>query len=154
MGEMFHHMHHYCYGLMKANRGLYLTRDPLSRKYYLRDAVIEYDYVLDHAKPDFILYPEILNRKAEALLRLGDAPRAIQILEEAVEIKPDYWAPYAGLSDYYKDSGNLQKAREILQSGLAAAPDAVGLKRRLDELNAEEGKRRSSPPVKASKGEK
>jgi len=154
MGEMFHHMHHYCYGLMKANRGLYLVRDSLSRKYYLRDAVIEYDYVLQHAKPDFILYPEVLNRKAEALLRLGESAQAVELLEQAVQIKPDYWAPYAGLSDHYKESGDLKKAREILQSGLAAAPDAVGLKRRLDELNAEEAKRHSGPQAKTSKGEK
>lgn len=154
MGEIFVHMHHYCYGLMKANRGLYLTRDALSRKYYLRDAIIEYDYVLNHATRDFILLPELLNRKAEALMRLGEPARAIQLLEEAIDVKPDYWAPYASLSDYYRETGDLKKARELLQAGLEAAPDSKGLTRRLAELDASGAKRRAAPQATAPKAEK
>jgi hypothetical protein len=38
------------------------------------------------------------------------------------------------LSDYYKEAGNTQKAREYLELGLSHSPDAAALKRRLNEL--------------------
>jgi Tfp pilus assembly protein PilF len=82
------------------------------------------------------LLPEILTRKGENLLRLGQAATALRELEQAAELKPDYWAPYAYMSDYYKETGDLKKARELLETGLSHAPDAKGLKRRLEELDA------------------
>src|SRR5256885_9933612 len=59
MGPIFHAMHHYCWGLMKTNRALYLARDPRTREFYLRDSITEFDYVLERAAEDFVLLPEI-----------------------------------------------------------------------------------------------
>jgi tetratricopeptide (TPR) repeat protein len=61
--------------------------------------------------------------------------RAIEPLELAARIKPDYWPPYAHLSDQYKEAGDLKKAREWLETGLTHSPDANGLQRRLKELD-------------------
>ena len=47
----------------------------------------------------------------------------------------DYWTPYAELGDYYKQTGDVKKAREVFERGLAATHDAPGLKRRLAELD-------------------
>ena len=60
LGETFHAMHHYCLGLMKTNRGLILARDEQWRRFYLKDAIVEFDYVIDRAPPDYVLLPEIL----------------------------------------------------------------------------------------------
>ena len=135
MGEVFEHMHHYCWGLMKTNRAVLLARDQQTRLHYLADAVGEFDYVIRRCPPDFFLLPEILTKKGENLIRLGKAPTGLIDLERAVEIKPDYWPPYAQMSDYYKGLGDREKARELLERGLSFAPDAVALKRRLAELN-------------------
>lgn len=140
MGPIFNDMHHYCFGLMKTNRAVILSHDPIHRKFYLADAVSEFDYVITRAPENFILLPEILTKKAENLLLLGRGPLAVFNFERAIELKIDYWPPYAYLSDYYKGSGDTKKARELLEAGLSHVPDAKGLKRRLAELNSALGR--------------
>jgi tetratricopeptide (TPR) repeat protein len=135
MGDTFNHMHHYCLGLMNFNRATLLARQVHVRHFYLDDAVREFDYVLERAPKNFILLPEILTKKGEALIRRGVGARAIEPLELAARIKPDYWPPYAHLSDQYKEAGDLKKAREWLETGLTHSPDANGLQRRLKELD-------------------
>jgi len=46
---------------------------------------------------------------------------------------------------YYKDTGDPKRAREWLQKGLEASPDAKALSRRLAELNAAQRKKTSKP---------
>jgi tetratricopeptide (TPR) repeat protein len=143
MGQVaFHHIHHYCGGLMETNRAMFLSRTRAERDFYLSHAIVEFDYVIDRTPPDFRLLPEILAKKGANLIRLGQGPRAIAELQRAIELRQDYWPPYAELSDYYKDAGDLRKAREYLETGLSHSPSAEGLKRRLTELDALRGKRK------------
>lgn len=136
MGDVFVHMHHYCYGLMWLHRASVLARDADTRRYSLANAIVEFDYVLDRAPSDFVLLPEILTKKGEAMLRQGRAALALTEFERAIELRPDYWPPYAHISDYYRSIGEMPKARAALDRGLARAPDAKGLRRRLAELDA------------------
>jgi tetratricopeptide (TPR) repeat protein len=138
----FNHMHHYCAGLMEANRALFLVRTPEQRRYRLGMSIHEFDYVIQRVPEDFKLLPEILTKKGANLIRLGQAPLAIVELQRAIRLKPDYWPSYAELSDYYKGAGDLPRAREYLERGLSHSPDAEGLKRRLTELGAVGGKRK------------
>lgn len=133
-GPGYLHLHHYCWGLMKTHRGALLARTRESRIFYLSDALGEFDYVLQRVPPDFVLLPEIRTRKAENLILLGRGPTAVVELMRAIETKADYWPAYAKLADYYKDTGDTAKAREILKQGIAAAPDAAALQRRLEDL--------------------
>jgi len=138
---LFEAMHHYCWGLMKTNRAVILTRDRKFRLFYLESSIGEFDYVIRLAQPDFVLLPEILAKKGENLIRLGKALLGIPELTRAIELKPDYWPPYAHLSDRYKDTGNFKTARDWLEKGLSAAPDTKALKQRLAELDAAGAKR-------------
>ena len=135
MGSTFHAMHHYCWGLMKTNRANLLARSKQVRDFYLRDSVGEFDYVLDRAPQDFPLRPEIMTKKGENLLRLGKPETAAAVLEEVLQLKPDYWPPYAAMSDHFKVAGDTAKAKEWLKKGLNAAPEAKPLKNRLAELD-------------------
>ena len=74
------------------------------------------------------MLPEIHTKKGENLMRLGRTALAIAELERAIQLKPDYWPPYAYISDYYKKKGDTAKAREWLGKALAFAPDAKGLR--------------------------
>jgi tetratricopeptide (TPR) repeat protein len=139
-GPTFDAMHHYCWGLMGTNRALLLARSKQLKAFYLGSSINEFDYVIDHAPVDFILLPEMLTKKGENLIRLGKGEVGVMELERAIELKPDYWPPYAALSDYYKDSGDVAKAREILQKAASFVPEAKGLKRRLVELDSVKAK--------------
>jgi len=136
LGETFNAMHHYCYGLIKTNRAVLLSRTEQSRRFYLNDAISEFDYVLNGAPPDFVLLPEILMKKGENLIRLDRAESGNLLLQRAIELKPDYWPAYAVMSDSYKKKGDLKNAREVLEKGLLASPDAKALKERLANLDA------------------
>jgi hypothetical protein len=140
LGRGFHALHHYCWGLMKTNRALLLTKRKDMRGFYLASAINEYNYVIKSVTPGFALLPEILMKKAENLIHLRRGPEAVKELERAIELKADYWPPYVALSDYYKAAGDVGKARECLERGLSTAPDTKALKVRLAELDKTKGK--------------
>jgi len=142
----FWHLHHYCFGLEHTNQALYSSRSKLERDRALRESVIEFRYVLERVAPDFALVPEILTKKGENLLRLGNGPEGVMDLNRAIELKPDHWPPYAALSDYYRTLGDLEEARTWAERGLSAAPGTKALQRRLAELD----KAKASSPVKST----
>ena len=134
--ENFMHMHHYCWALENTNRGLYASRTKHERDSYLGASLTDFDYVIRNVSADFVLLPEILTKRAENLIRIGRGPDAVGDLIRAMELKPDYWPPYAALSDYYKNLGDTGAAKAWLAKGLAASPNAKPLKRRLQKLDS------------------
>ena len=145
MGETFDALHHYCWGMMKINRGTILARSQQDRLHYLTDSIHEFDYVIERAPADFVLLPEILTRRGETLVKLGRTTQGIADLQRAIETKPDYWPPYAALSDHYKSAGDTAKARELLETAISFVPEARSLKRRLAELGVGTAKARHAP---------
>jgi tetratricopeptide (TPR) repeat protein len=61
--------------------------------------------------------PEEMRLFAQAQRKLEKA------LEKAIEIAPDYYAPYELLGLYYLRFGNLEKAHEYLRRSVALAPE-------------------------------
>lgn len=135
LGRTFIAIHHYCFGLMKTHRALFLTKTKQNRDYYLRDSLKEFDYVIERAPDDFVLLPEILTKKGENLVRLGRGSFAVFDFERAATLNPKFWPPYAHLADYYKSTGEMDKAREVLNKGMQRAEETKQLERRLAELN-------------------
>jgi tetratricopeptide (TPR) repeat protein len=133
---LFETMHHYCWALMKTNRGTRLARTKQAKIGYLNTSLSDFDYVIRNAPRGFPLLPEILTRKGENLIRLGKPSEALRDLEKAIELKPDYWPPYLAISGYYSSAGDLNAARRILERGLTVAPDAKPLQAKLDELRS------------------
>jgi tetratricopeptide (TPR) repeat protein len=133
--SMMHNMHHYCEGLMDVNYAKFKARTPQERQFRLGVSISQFDYVIRAAPPDFKLLPEFFTKKGESLIATGRGQLAIAEFNRAIELKPDYWPPYAALSDYYRSLGSIKMAREVLEQGLAAAPDISALKRRLTELD-------------------
>jgi tetratricopeptide (TPR) repeat protein len=140
--ENWEHVHHYCQGLIHTNNATLIAGKPEERMAALRASIGEFDYMIRNCSSSFVLMPEILTKKGENLIRLGRASEAMQPLQRAMELKPDYWPPYAAMSDYYKGAGNVQKAREWLEKALAMAPESRALRARLAEL----GGGKSGPP--------
>jgi Flp pilus assembly protein TadD len=118
-----------------------LARNQQIRTFYLGSSIDEFDYVLRSAPADFVLLPEILTKKGENLIRLGRNTQGIRELGLAIELKANYWPPYAVLSDFYKKSGDLANARESLEKGLEFSPDSKALKSRLAELASAKAKK-------------
>jgi len=86
------------------------------------------------------MLPEIYTKRGENLLRLRELGEGMMSLQHAIDLKPDYWPPYAALGDYFKEAGNYAKAAEWLQKGLAASPNANGAGGSGDAKTAARGK--------------
>jgi tetratricopeptide (TPR) repeat protein len=145
MGDTFIHMHHYCFGLMAVNSSVSLSNTPMDRRHYLSVSINEFDYILRHAPLDFALLPEILTRKGESLIQLDRAGEGMLEFQRAIKIQANYTPAYAAMSDFYKKAGQPAKAREWLEKGLSAAPNARALVRRLAELDDLKDKRKTAP---------
>ncbi len=140
IGPGFDSLHHYCWALSdirKAN----LTPNEKNRTFYLNRAVGDIQYVLDYLnqsdKP-MILLPEIHLNKGFALRLLGEDAAAAQEFIAATKVLPSYSPAYGALSDYYRDSGDLEEAKRTLRLGLQHAPNSKLLKRKLAEFDSEE----------------
>jgi tetratricopeptide (TPR) repeat protein len=144
MGPTYEHIHHYCRAQMLTNRANLAFRKKTQAAFFLETSLGEFDYVIKLAPPDFVLLPEILTRKGQNLLRLGKS-QGVAELTRAIELKRDYWPPYAAISDYYQSLGDRKRAREWLEKGLAAVPGTRALTRRLDELDSTKDQPKSPP---------
>lgn len=150
MGQAFHAMHHYCWGLVDTNNAIFHARNSRERQALLLGSVREFDYVIKNTPPDFVLLPEILTKKGENLIRMGQAAPGLLALQQAIQLKPDYWPPYVQMSDYFKGVGDLKKARALLEEGLARTPDSKTLQQRLAEIKSGKDNRNTAPPAAKS----
>jgi tetratricopeptide (TPR) repeat protein len=141
MGESFIHMHHYCYALQAVNRASFMSRTEQERIHNLSTSVRECDYVIHNTPADFSMLPDIFTTKGQSLLKMGSVGQGVLELQRAIDMKPDHWPAYAAIGDYYKEAGQIEKAREWLEKGLAAAPNTRPLMRRLSGLDVAQGKR-------------
>ena len=132
LGENYSHIHHYCKGLnyaIRANAGGSNT------SHYLKQSLNNYDYVLGHMTPGFVLLPELLVKRGKTLQRQNRNEAAIGDFLKAIKAKPDYTPAYAALSDAYKAMGNKAEARKALEDGLEHKPDSRSLNKRMEKLS-------------------
>ncbi|MCC7486346.1 MAG: tetratricopeptide repeat protein [Burkholderiales bacterium] len=135
LGGEFHHLHHYCWALTHANNATFASKLTTARRKALYGAAIrEVNYVIRNSSPRFVLAPEILTKRGEWHARLDANASAIPDFAKAIELKPDYWPAYAGMSDMYQRAGDTARAREWLEKGLAQVPDSRALRQKLAEL--------------------
>ncbi len=134
IGPDWLHIHHYCFGLNFANR---YYRDYGNRQAQaddFKEAINNYDYVLDHATSDFWMRAEIGTQKARLLAAVKNNAGAIGALDVALKANPDYAPAYALQSDIYRDMGQKSKALDSVEQGLQRAPLDKSLQRRYKRL--------------------
>lgn len=137
MGDTFWAMHHYCWAIVRLNRmdGKILT--PNQRSFNYEVAISDFQYVLNHAKSDFILLPEIYWRMGDAHFKKGDLVSALNYFTRSREAKADYWPAFAGLADVMTKASKREEAIALLREGLERAPNTPALQNRLDRLLTE-----------------
>ena len=155
---LFVTMHHYCEGLLDVIYAK-IARNARDRRYYWTQSIQEYDFMIRASEQwGPLMLPEFHTKKGETMMALGKTHEAVAEFQRAIQIKPDYWPPYAEMSDYFRKVGNIKMAQEILEQGLVAAPDTKALKRRLAELDtakdtrkaAAESPKKQAPPTPAA----
>jgi tetratricopeptide (TPR) repeat protein len=124
MGKNFWAVHHYCWALINLSRANHPGLPAEIRKGTLEGVRSDYQYVLEHSTPDFILLPEIYTRTGEVELLLARPNKASEAFARARELKPNYWPAYSRWADVLIHSGKRAEAKELVKSGLEYAPTA------------------------------
>lgn len=117
-GEMWAHMHHYCFGSKALNLAYRDFTKAERRKYYSAQAAREFDYVLDKAAPDFEMRPEILIQRGRALMLSRSYDDAKQSFEEALKLNPKSVDAWVALSDMYSQVGLHADAIKVLEQAI------------------------------------
>lgn len=123
MGETFWAMHHYCWGLIKMQRARAPGATPQVRAFLRRSAIDEYQYVLRHSPPEFVLLPEIYYRIGESYVALEQPQLALIEFEKSRAVKADYWPAYAAAAESLLALGRRDEARRMVAAGLEQVPD-------------------------------
>ena len=132
LGPVFEHMHHYCWGLLKANRAEGPGIEPQLRRSLYSSAVRECEYVLrSHPDPAFVLRPEILYKMGLFEAANSRWIEAIEYFQHSIEAKADYWPPYIGIADIHLKLGRREPAIKVLNEGLKASPGEIRLREAL-----------------------
>lgn len=74
---------------------------------------------------------EILNLYGNILRDSGDKAAAKSKYEQAISLDPNLIVAYTNLAFIYQDEGNIDKAKEVLNQGLAANPNNEDLQNSL-----------------------
>lgn len=139
IGPNFIHIHHYCFALHKRFTAR-AKPDPTERNYWLNSTMKEFDYVEQHAQGPLMLYPEMFTERGRIYLELGDVASASRYFARALKTDPAYGRAYAAMADLYLKQGKRDKAKQLLEQGLAADPGSKSLQKRLARLNANKSK--------------
>ncbi|MEF8698920.1 MAG: tetratricopeptide repeat protein [Candidatus Accumulibacter sp. UW26] len=151
----FHAIHHYCWGQINLQRALRSGTPRRERDYLLGTIIADYDYVLEHADPNFVLLPEILTRKGEVELLRSRPNDANRSFARARALKPDYWPAYSAWAEFLIYLGKKAEAKAIVKSGLEHSPDSRTLRDlyRLLGGNPSEVAAKSKPPAPAAEAD-
>jgi tetratricopeptide (TPR) repeat protein len=116
-GDTYVHLHHYCWALNTENQ-LPKIRDEHYRQSQLNSVLTNIEYVAHLAPPDFSLLPEIYISKARILFKLERDVKALAVLFQLTQMRPDYGPAYAQLGDFYQRIGDRRNAIKYFEQGL------------------------------------
>lgn len=123
MGKGFWAVHHYCWGLIKLRRADAIGLPKVERTGLLTNVVGEFNYVLENAPADFVLRPEVLLRRGDVQLKLGDVGNAMESYQAAVQLRPDYWPAYVNWAEFLVKINRRKDAQAFLERGLTHSPN-------------------------------
>lgn len=134
-GKNFVHLHHYCWALNYINKAA-TARSTKERALLYGKAISNFDYVITRWSPGCVLLPEAHLKKGQVMQRLGMSAASLAEFKRAIQLEPAYSLGYAAASDWYKENGEIAKARETLKQGLKYVPRSKSLRKRLARLDS------------------
>jgi hypothetical protein len=137
MGPTFWHVHHYCWGMLKALRAESIDVKPQMRSDLYASAISEAHYVLERATADFKLLPEIHFKVGQYQVALQRWAEALESFDRSRAMKPDYWPAYIEIAKVNLRLRRRDHAVEILKRGLDVMPGETRLTDALRRINSD-----------------
>lgn len=132
--ESWMHMHHFCDCIRFTHRAYASLGNWNDMRYNLQVAIGGCDYVFQHAKPGFYMFPEVHLQKGKALKLYRQEGKALNEFMNAIRGNPRLAPAYMELADIQVRSKKPQEALKTVTEGLRHIPDSKALKRRYIEL--------------------
>ena len=82
--------------------------------------------------------PQLRQREAELLMKIGDWPGAARAYEEEMRLNPQHYVPYALLATFYEKMGEPDKALPLYQKASDLNPLDPDLKREVSKLSGKD----------------
>jgi tetratricopeptide (TPR) repeat protein len=117
-----------CWGLIKMRRATAAGVPKVLRDGGLKAAIGDYEYVLYHSTPDFVMLPEVYLRIGEAQLLLNDYGAASDAFAQARSKKPGYWPAYVQWAEVLVKIGKKQEALALIEECLRLTPSEPALR--------------------------
>lgn len=136
LGETFWALHHYCFGILKFERAQRRDYSSVTRQGLLTSALGEFQFVIRVMPEDYVLAPEIYTYVGRTYLLKEEPLQAESAFAKARAVKPDYWPAYSWLALWLGHHGQRDRARQIVDEGLAHAPGSRTLERIKRELGS------------------
>lgn len=136
VGPSFLHMHHYCIAVVAYVRSFRHSNTPADRNGYLGFGLINLDYVIRNAEPEFSFLPEVMYRRGQIRLRQNRPSDAAQDFEAALKGDPGHVRASYELSQVAIAMGDRARARSVLEAALSRSPESRLLKTALSDLQA------------------
>ncbi len=146
--ENWIHIHHYCGGLASLNR--YYRQSGANRDGSLRNALWEFNYVLDHTGPSFTMRADLYYNRGKVLQLQGKDGAALADLAKALELNPAMPAASIELASLYRKVGKKGLALGVLKAALEKSPEHKGLRRNYQEMGGDLAAISDKPPAEVA----
>lgn len=125
-GPDFLHTHHLCDGIGKLNN-YYKAKSPQERKGLLNEAMGNFNYMIQHAKPGFKLMPDVYWYRSRAYALQDQMGQAVGDLHKAIELDPKQARFYTQAAEYLEKLRQRDEALKLVSEALRHLPDHKGL---------------------------
>ncbi len=136
-GPDFLHTHHLCDAIGTLNN-LYKANSSQQRRTMLKDIMGNLNYMIQHAKPEFALMPEVYWYRSTAHGLMGDRASAINDLKKVVSLDTKQIRAYLQLAEHLSHLGRRDEALLAVSEGLRHNPNSGALKNLYVKLGGRE----------------
>jgi tetratricopeptide (TPR) repeat protein len=116
-GSDYHHLHHYCAGVIWLHRSYRVDTKKQSKKFILKNAIGEITYTFSKIDSSSKLFIVMSSKLAEAYEAAGESAKAATVIGTLLAKRPKESAAYIAAAKHYKRKGDLDSAVQILEDG-------------------------------------
>lgn len=112
-------LHHYCTGMIWLTRAKF-ERDPVQRRYMLRNALSETTFTFDRSPRSAPLFAPVAIQMATIMYEQGELGEALTLLKSTITAQPTTDVLYSAAAVMQRKLGHLEQAKEMLLTGYNA----------------------------------
>ena len=125
-GPDFLHTHHLCDGIGGLNN-YYKAKTVMEKRRILDDALGGLNYMIQHARPDFKLMPEVYWYRSRVFHLMDRPGEAVGDLRKAAELDPKQARFYSQAAEHLDRLRQRDEALKLVSEGLRHLPGNTGL---------------------------